>query len=639
MTDRNSMALAYFIASFFVCLTCVVFTFIQNRTDKLQKKLYVVMLFLLLSNIVAEIVSETVIPYRLINPAVPGVLWICKYIYFLTHSLMLPVLGYYVLAITGRLSRFTPVKHILFNLPMMIIIALLLTNPIHHWCYYFDNVHFDYHRNIGVTLLYITSAGYILFFVLTLFSSWKAITTKRRISMTYFVVMVLVGILIQMRFIMIRVELFAESVAFLGLLLTIEDEGDLIDNDVGIYNRKALRIDLDNLLINRATFHIICIKIENPDMIRRVTGSANTEILTMIMYKELVRYVPRYFIYQTSPDTFILTLKKESCDECKTITRQLSERFERSFDYNNSEIMLNATVMLAEMPRDIDNAEDVFIMADGNLPANHKKYLIGTDDLSFILRRRAVESAIQRGIKEKKFEVYYQPTYSADTLRVHGAEALCRLRDEKLGIIGPVEFIPIAEQLGVIGDIDDYVLSCVCDFLASGVPQKLGISIINVNLSVLQCIKPGFTEHIAQIVDESGAERKSIGFEITESVDANDYGVMKTVIRDFTDAGFIMYMDDYGTGYSNMQALFSMDFDVIKIDKSILWGAQKSELGMAILENNIRMLRELRLKILVEGVETKEQIELLQRLGVDYMQGFFFSKPVPVDEFISLLDR
>ena len=96
-------------------------------------------------------------------------------------------------------------------------------------------------------------------------------------------------------------------------------------------------------------------------------------------------------------------------------------------------------------------------------------------------------------------------------------------------------------------------------------------------------------------------------------------------------------MDDYGTGYSNVSAVFSLNLDVIKIDKSILWGAEKSELGMIILENTIRMIRQMKKKILVEGVETKEQIELLEKLGVDYLQGFYFSKPVPKTEFINYI--
>ncbi|MBQ8983394.1 MAG: EAL domain-containing protein, partial [Lachnospiraceae bacterium] len=123
-------------------------------------------------------------------------------------------------------------------------------------------------------------------------------------------------------------------------------------------------------------------------------------------------------------------------------------------------------------------------------------------------------------------------------------------------------------------------------------------------------------------------------FEITESVAASDYKFLGRVIRSLKKNGFMFSMDDYGTGYSNVAAILSLDFDVVKIDKSILWGAEKSELGLIILENTIHMVRQMKKQILVEGVETLAQIELLTKLGVDYLQGFYYSKPIPKQEFI-----
>ena len=156
-------------------------------------------------------------------------------------------------------------------------------------------------------------------------------------------------------------------------------------------------------------------------------------------------------------------------------------------------------------------------------------------------------------------------------------------------------------------------------------------------MSVLQFVRPNFAEHIIEIVDESGIDRSKVNFELTESVDANVHETMATIIKEFEDSGFKVYLDDYGTGYANVQSLFNMNFNVIKIDKSILWGAEKSEIGRVLLENNIRMLKQMKKKILVEGVETLEQVKLLQKLDVEYFQGFYFSKPIPKDAFINLL--
>ena len=135
----------------------------------------------------------------------------------------------------------------------------------------------------------------------------------------------------------------------------------------------------------------------------------------------------------------------------------------------------------------------------------------------------------------------------------------------------------------------------------------------------------------------TGVDKSMINFEVTESVSGGSYDVLNNVINDLKKEGFLFSMDDYGTGYSNMKALASMNLDCIKIDKSILWEAEKSELGFIILENCIRMIHQMELNILVEGVETEEQIKLLEPMGVNYLQGYFFSKPVPKDKFLKIV--
>ena len=276
-------------------------------------------------------------------------------------------------------------------------------------------------------------------------------------------------------------------------------------------------------------------------------------------------------------------------------------------------------------------------MIDKPVPANNKKILRG-NDLDYVVKRQAIESALSRGFAEGSYEVYYQPTYHIDK-KLHGAEALIRMHDKEMGNLYPDEFIPVAEQNGLIDDIDDFVLEEVCKFIKSGVPKKHGIDNINVNLSVLQVMRPKFIDHINEIVDKYDIDKKFINFEITESIAATDYDMLSNIIILLKKEGFLFSMDDYGTGYSNVSAVFSLNLDVIKIDKSLLWGAEKSESGMIILENTIRMIRQMNKKILVEGVETAAQIKLLEKLGVDYLQGYFFSKPIPKDDFVALISR
>lgn len=630
---------AFHMAAFMITLTCIVHTFIQKRTDKPQNRFFIMMLAILLLNTVSEAFYEILYPLRTEKSGILFVLVFLKTVYFLLHTALLPLLGYYILCITGKIRLFTSLQKCLFSVPILLVELLMASNPIHHQCFSYTEDTMEYSRGWGVTLLYVISAFYIVFFIVNLFASWKAISRKRRLDMAYFLIMVITGILLQMVYIDVRIELLSESLAYLGLLLTLENDGDYTDTDVGIYNRKALKIELDTLIANRHAFHVICVKIENADTIRRVTGSNSTETLTALIFEELKKHIKRYHIYRTAPDTFVLVLTRQSDGDSRRIAESLAARFEKTWNCQNIEVLLFAAVLLARFPDDFTAAEEVYDMADSPLPRDHLPLMCGKDELGYLLRGRAVESAIQRGLDKGEFEVYYQPIFTADGLKLCGAEALLRLHDEKLGSLPPDEFIPVAERIGLIGQIDDFVLASVCDFIASGVPTKLGINSINVNLSVLHCTQPGFVERTLETVGKKNVDRSAVNFEITESVDANEYGMVKSVIGNFKENGFRIYMDDYGTGYSNLRAMFSMNFDVIKIDKSLLWGAEKSRLGMPILEGNVSMLKQMGAEILVEGVETRAQAELLQGLGVDYLQGFYFSRPVPKDDLIKLLSE
>ena len=148
-----------------------------------------------------------------------------------------------------------------------------------------------------------------------------------------------------------------------------------------------------------------------------------------------------------------------------------------------------------------------------------------------------------------------------------------------------------------------------------------------------------FTYNVVQYLKILGVSPKVISFEITESVAAENYEFLARMMRRISSDGHRFAMDDYGTGYSNLHSLMTLDFDTVKIDKSVLWDAEKSDMGMAILENSVNLLRSIDRLVLVEGVETQEQHDMLQRMGVDYYQGYYFARPMPKDEFVAFVEQ
>ena len=624
-----------YIAGLLLCITNLLFTFLQRRTDKMQNKLYILMNIVLSLNAAAALLSSFVWDYKLQSDAAFAAEWFAQFSYFLIHIALGPMFAFYVLYASGMERKASKIEQFCWGVPFVLAELMLLTNPFTHWMYTFDENR-DFQRGWGEYLVYACCIAYFVFGLLTLIFSWKSLTGKKRVAMGYFFFVTGAGVILQMFSYDLPVEVFAESLGLMGVMIAVEAEDDRIDSDTGFYNRRALIMDMSGYLMNRKRFAVICIKVTNAEIIQRATGSQNKDLLAQILSDYLRSIVKRYHIYTVTAETFVLTMMKQNEENVKPLAQEISTRFESPFSYGGTDIPLSAVVITADVPACLHTAEDVLAMADQPVPERIAHKVLCGDDLGYLIRRVAVGEAVSRGLKEHTFEVYYQPTYHIDG-RLHGAEALIRLHDPVIGSVFPDEFVPIAEQIGMIDLLDNFVFAEVCRFWQSGIPEKYGMDCINVNLSVMQCMQPGFVDQINRIAESAGIDKRRINFEITESVAASDYNVLSAIIAGLKREGYQFSMDDYGTGYSNMESIFSLDFDVVKIDKSILWSAEKGGVGKIILESSVHMLQKMQRKILVEGVETQTQIDMLRELGVDYLQGYFFSQPVPVQDLVRLI--
>ena len=624
-----------YVAAFLLCITNLLFTFLQRRTDKMQNKLYILMNIVIALNAGSVVLSSFVWDYKLTSEAAFAAERFAEFSYFLVHLGLGPLFAFYVLYASGMEHRVTRLEQFMWAAPFVTSELLLITNPFTGWMYIFDENR-DFQRGWGEYVVYACCLVYFVFGFVTLIFSWKSLTRKKRVAMCFFFLLVAAGVFIQMLNYMLPVELFAEALGMMGVMIAIEAEDDRIDSDTGFYNRRALITDISALLMNRKRFAVICIKVTNPEIIQRATGSQNQDLLAQILSDYLKSIVKRYYIYNVTSDSFLLRMIEKTEEDIKPLAQEISVRFEKPFSFNGTDIPLSAVVITADVPACLHSADDVLAMTDQPVPKRIKQKVLCGKDLDYLVRRVAVGEAVSRGLKEHNFEVYYQPTYHIDG-RLHGAEALIRLHDPVLGSIFPDEFVPVAEQIGMIDLLDNFVFAEVCRFWQSGIPSKYSMDCINVNLSVMQCMQPGFVTTINQIAEAAGIDKSRINFEITESVAATDYNVLSGIVAGLKKEGYHFSMDDYGTGYSNMESIFSLDFDVVKIDKSILWSAEKGGIGKIVLESTVHMIQQMQRRILVEGVETQAQIDMLKPLGVDYLQGYFFSQPVPVGAFVRLI--
>ena len=602
---------------------------------KTQNKFFVILLWIVALNGICTTLSGFYSIYADKSELALYVIDQARYFYFVIHTALAPVFFFYISHVCGVVfrSNSNKKKYIYYSI-LIICEALVITNPLTNWVYYRDENNV-FTRNWGEAVIYLVSAFFLFLSFKYLYTSWGALNTKRRSGLLMFLGITLTGIVAQLLNPDLKVELFAEAIGLTGVMMIIENEDDRIDIETGLYNRQAFILDLGGYFANKTHLHAISLRINTPEIISRKSGVANRELAEKKVAEYLETIHKKYNIYKLGRRTFVLVAFGLNDDEAYDIASRIHLRFDKPWQLVDTLVLLESSLLVAKIPEQIENLNDALYMFESFQPDDNKKILSGSD-LDSILRGSAIEKAISNGLADGKFEVYYQPTYSIDGKTLHGAEALVRLHDDEMGMLYPDEFIPVAENIGLIDAIDDFVLMDVCKMIKDENLDKI-VDCINVNLSVIQLMKSGFVEHINGIVEMSGVDKKFINFEVTESISAASYELMNSTINSLKDEGFLFSMDDYGTGYSNMKALASMHLDCIKIDKSILWEAEKSKLGYIILENCVRIIHQMNLDILVEGVETEAQIELLRPLGVKYLQGYYFSKPVPKADFLKIV--
>ena len=629
------LTFTFSLAATLICLSDFCFVKVQNTMGKTQNKFFVILLWIVALNGICTTLSGYYSIYADKSELALYVIDQARYFYFVIHTALAPVFFFYISHVCGVVfrSNSNKKKYIYYSV-LIICEALVITNPITNWVYYRDENNV-FTRNWGEAVIYLVSACFLFLSFKYLYTSWGALNTKRRSGLLMFLGITLTGIVAQLLNPDLKVELFAEAIGLTGVMMIIENEDDRIDIETGLYNRQAFILDLGGYFANKTNLHAISLRINTPEIISRKSGVANRELAEKKVAEYLETIHKKYNIYKLGRRTFVLVAFGLNDDEAYDIASRIHLRFDKPWQLVDTLVLLESSLLVAKIPEQIENLNDALYMFESFQPDDGKKILSGSD-LDFILRGSAIEKAISNGLADGKFEVYYQPTYAIDGKTLHGAEALVRLHDDEMGMLYPDEFIPVAENIGLIDAIDDFVLMDVCKMIKAENLDKI-VDCINVNLSVIQLMKPGFVEHINGIVEMSGVDKKFINFEVTESISAASYELMNSTINSLKDEGFLFSMDDYGTGYSNMKALASMHLDCIKIDKSILWEAEKSELGYIILENCVRMIHQMNLDILVEGVETEAQIELLRPLGVKYLQGYYFSKPVPKADFLKIV--
>ena len=412
----------------------------------------------------------------------------------------------------------------------------------------------------------------------------------------------------------------------------------------GLPNRNRLREYLENRLATVTSLSSLAVLYIDLDRFKPVNDTlghgAGDEILVGVSnrLKQCVRADD--LVARLGGDEFVMVLGRlQGSDDIEGLCSRVVTSLSEPFHYEEHLIHIGASIGIAVAPTDAVQSSDLLRCADIALyqaKANGRGTwcFYGSEMDKRLHERRRQEDELRLALVEEQFELYYQPRYFSEGMRINGAEALVRWHHPTRGLLLPEQFVPLAEETGLIVPLGEWVLRQACHEAASWNDE----SVVSVNLSPLQLRNNDLFEIIRSALTDSGLPAARLELEITESALLEENQSTLDVLTRLKTLGLRLAMDDFGTGYSSLSNLRLYPFDMIKIDGSFVAGMEHSAEDHSIVKALIDLGRGLRIRVTAEGVETSEQLDLLLADGCREMQGFHMSRPLRASELHALFE-
>jgi diguanylate cyclase (GGDEF)-like protein/PAS domain S-box-containing protein len=416
----------------------------------------------------------------------------------------------------------------------------------------------------------------------------------------------------------------------------------------GLVNRNVLRDRLSQAIVYGARYNhqvwVLFVDLDRFKFVNDTLGhNAGDQLLkkVAVLLKSFTREADT--IARLGSDEFVLILPERREEELGVkLIQQIMETIARPLQIEGHDFFLTCSVGVAVYPNDGQDPESLLKHAD---IAMYRAKEMGNNNYQFYtaemneraLERLRIEGDLRSALERNEFVLHYQPQVDFRTGRIVGMEALIRWIHPKLGVISPTRFIDLAEETGLIVQIGAWVLRTACEQNKAFQRKGLGYLRVSVNLSVRQFYQQNLVESVIKVLNETGLAPHYLEIELTESLVMTDVQLAVGILEHLKTVGVQLSIDDFGTGYSSLAYLKRFPIDALKIDQSFVRDITRDQDDAAIVASIISLAHNLRLQVIAEGVETREQLSYLQRHRCDEMQGFYFSPAVPAEEIETML--
>ncbi|MCR4990175.1 MAG: EAL domain-containing protein [Lachnospiraceae bacterium] len=566
-------------------------------------------------------------------------------LYFLLFSMVSPVLFLFVCSYLGIWHKVKDKNTLLlwWLLPFLFVVVLLAQNVFTRNLFYIDGIQ-RYNELPAAGLIFLVAMYFHVLCLYILYTNRRLIPGSRRAALYIVIVIDMIAIHVELISAPFRIAIFAMTVLAVTVAISVQRPEEMMDYVVGLQNYNAFLSTTKNCFETGSPTAFLLIRFDNFKSLRSSLGFENYLLLLKNISDKIEKMgkitASRTENYYLNNGSFAIvgdtSMSQQILDAGRVITAYMLEPIK----IKQMEVMLDARVCLVECPEDISNETSMLNFVNSfhlRLPAEKRVIVLSKIAKTKDFRIKSdMDTIINRGIAEHSFEMYYQPIYSTKSDNFTSAEALIRLKDKEYGFVSPALFIPAAEESGAIHEIGDYVIEEVCRFIGSDDFKRSGLEYVELNLSVAQCIENDLFEKIDGCMKKYGVKPEQLNLEITETSVDYDPETTDKNIEKLSKAGISFSLDDYGTGYSNIKRVVSLPLSIVKLDKTLV-DEMDTPLMWIVISNTVRMLKRINKKILVEGIEDKRALMKFMDIGCDYIQGFYFSKPLPREEFLDFL--
>ncbi len=521
------------------------------------------------------------------------------------------------------------------EIPLYLMLAVIYTTPFTKFLFSFDSS--GYVRGSLNKLTYIFMIYIAVLLTIAALKNGRKTTSRVKMLVLFFPI--LSGIVMFVQFLENNILLTGTSAIGPLILMFLFISSDLvdIDSDTGFFGSKSFIESAEKRFQKGSEFCCIIAGIDNKQELKDTFGSMKLRQIITLAAAGIENVIPRKEGFRYSETKFAFIIDKTDPEYIQSIVDKIDDALSKEYIFNKNEFNFKTSIAVVNCPEQANNTGRLVELLEYCLQTarTKKTNIVFCDDdaIRRIGRKKEITEILKRELSsdDNNFEIFYQPIYAVSEGKFRTAEALVRLNKTEIGPIYPDEFIPIAEEMGMIVRLGDIVLEKSCRFIAELIREGIDFDAISVNFSVHQIMRGDMVEKVTKMVKKYNIPPEKLRIEITESVIIDNFQYVKKMMDKLGDIGIKFYMDDFGTGYSNLSNMIELPFEYLKIDKSLVHSAEKSEKAYFILTFISQAFIKQDIKILTEGVETENQEKIVDTIGASYIQGFRFARPVNGD--------